>query len=63
VAVEGQRELDDVVVVEVGDGDADEREALTLDQRRRGRQQPADGGQDRLGLGGRPSQRVRASRP
>ena len=37
VAVERQGELQSVVVVEVADGDADEREAPALDQRRSGR--------------------------
>ena len=41
VAIEGQLELDRVVVVEVAHGDADEREPLLLDHRRGRRQQRA----------------------
>ena len=61
-AVERQRELDRAVVVEVGERDADEREALALDQRHRRGEQVPRRGEDRLGLGRRLGQRVRARR-
>ena len=61
-AVERQRQLDGVVVLEVAEREADQRDPLALDQRHRRRQQPARRGQDRLRVGGRLVQRVRAGR-
>ena len=53
VAIERQRELDGVVVGELAEGDADERQAVAVDQRRRRHQQPARDREDgsRLGRG------------
>ena len=59
VAVERQRELGRIVVREVGDRDPDQRDALTLDQRSRRREQHPGGDQDDLSLGRRVGQRVR----
>ena len=61
--VERERELDGARVVEVGDRDADERQALPLDHRHRRDEQLARRGEDRVRLRGRARQRVRAGRP
>ena len=59
VAVERERELHGVVVVEVGHGDTHQGQALGVDHRLRGPQEPPHGTQDRLGLRRRPRERVR----
>ena len=58
-ALERQQQLV-VVVLEVAEGDADQRQALGLDQRRGGVEQVARGDEDRPRLAGRLRQRVRA---
>jgi len=63
VAIEGQRELGREVVGEVGDSDADEREALPLDQRHRGGEQPSRRDEDGLRVGGCVREGVRPRRP
>ena len=60
--IERQRELDDVVVVEIADCDPDQGEASTLDQGYGHMQQRAYRREDRLGVRGRARQRVRARR-
>ena len=62
--VERQRELDGVVVVEVGDGDADEREALAARSwAARGASSPADRRRGSCRCARWPSQGVRAGGP
>ena len=58
-ALERQQQLV-VAVLEVAEGDAHQRQALGLDQRRGGGEQGAGGGEDRLRLAGRLRERVRA---
>jgi hypothetical protein len=61
--VERQRQLDGAVVVEIAHRHADERDALLLDQRAGGGQQPARGVQDRGRVRRRLRQRVRPRGP
>jgi hypothetical protein len=63
VAVERQRELAGAVALEAGDRHADQREALALDRRHRGREQAAGRVEDGPGVSGRAGQRVRAGGP
>jgi hypothetical protein len=61
--IEGQCELDRGVVVEVAEGQADERDPSVSDHRhRRGEQDPPDR-EDRLGARGRLQEGVRPRRP
>ena len=59
---ERQGELDGTIILEVAEGDADERKSLMLDHRPGGLEQLSGGGEDRLGLGRRLEEGVRASR-
>ena len=62
VALERQAELAREIVVEIGDRDADQRQAALLDRRPRRGEQAARDGEDDLGLRGRVPERVRARR-
>ena len=60
--IERQRELDRPVVVEVGEADADQRDALIPDHRHCRREQRSLGREQRRGIGRRLGQRVRPRR-